>query len=190
MSFGQNQGFWVGYDSIYKYYVTVHDQMWESALEAYKADNPDLVDEIEADPTKYCGVGEIIMHSLTTPVIEVAANGKTAKGMWYSPGQVTQFGGANWIWERYGVDFVKENGEWKIWHMTMYTDFMVTAGENWYGSSGGGVPTGGDPDDPMTPDISAINYNLYSPDTLIQDMLFPEPYETFADTFSYGPTQE
>lgn len=191
MSFGQNQGFWVGYTSIYDAYVTGHQGMWESGLDSYIASHAELADEIESDPSKYYGVGELIMHPLTTPIIEVAADGKTAKGTWYSPGQVTQFGGANWIWERYGVDFAKENGEWKIWHMTMYTDFMIKAGDNWYDSPGPGMPpTDGDPDDPMTPDISVTNYNIYSQDTLVQDIPFPVPYDTFEETFSYGPTNE
>ena len=118
MSFGQNHGFWVGYASIYDAYVTGHQGMWESGLDSYLANHPELAEEIESDPSKYCGVGELIMHSLTTPIIEVAVDGNTAKGTWYSPGQVTQFGGGNWIWERYGVDFA-------IRHTT-----------NWMGDSG------------------------------------------------------
>ena len=30
----------------------------------------------------------------------------------------------NTIWEAYGVDFVKEGDEWKMWHLHMFTDFM------------------------------------------------------------------
>lgn len=31
-------------------------------------------------------IGILPVHSLTTPVIEVAADGKTARGVWISPG--------------------------------------------------------------------------------------------------------
>ncbi|MBP2642563.1 MAG: hypothetical protein H6Q67_450 [Firmicutes bacterium] len=36
------------------------------------------------------GVGTLTMHTLTITVIEVAGNGKTAKGVWMSPGQMTE----------------------------------------------------------------------------------------------------
>ena len=46
-------------------------------------------------------------------------------------------------WEAYGVDFVKEGTEWKIWHLHMFTDimgsFFITLG----GNSGGGASGGG-----------------------------------------------
>ena len=75
--------------------------------------------------------GEFAMHLSTTPVIEIAGDGKTAKGIWYSPGlglspkmndssvDVTGI----FFWERYGGDFIKEKGVWKIWHLGMYYDF-------------------------------------------------------------------
>jgi hypothetical protein len=58
----------------------------------------------------------MIMHTLTTPIIEVAGDGKTAKGMWYSPGQVTEVGQdgkpmAMWMWEKYGADFERR---WQV----------------------------------------------------------------------------
>ena len=65
--------------------------------------------------------GNMNLHTLTTPVIEVADDGKTAKGLWISPGvecpRVPLFGGehqAAWCWIKYGVDFAKEDGKWKV----------------------------------------------------------------------------
>jgi hypothetical protein len=57
-------------------------------------------------------------HTLTTSVIEIAGDRKTAKGVWNSPGHETMPIGerpiAHWCWNRYGVDFILENSEWKL----------------------------------------------------------------------------
>jgi hypothetical protein len=76
--------------------------------------------------------GEFAMHTSTTAVVEVAGDGKTAKGIWYSPGlgltphvsgsAITV--GSMFFWEKYAADFVKEDGKWKIWHLGMYYDFV------------------------------------------------------------------
>lgn len=66
--------------------------------------------------------GIVSIHTLTTEIIEVAADGKTARGLWFSPGTETRrLAGtreleAFWIWGMYAVDFIKEGGEWKFWH--------------------------------------------------------------------------
>src|SRR5262249_22619089 len=54
------------------------------------------------------------MDILTTPLIQVAGDGLTARGMWYSIGFLTQVGKdgksyAAWNFRRVGVDFVKED---------------------------------------------------------------------------------
>jgi hypothetical protein len=65
------------------------------------------------------------MHTNLLPVIEIAGDGKTAKGLWYSIGlnvrpAIAADGKAtistHWAPEKYAVDFIKENGKWKIWH--------------------------------------------------------------------------
>jgi hypothetical protein len=68
------------------------------------------------------GNGMFAIHLLTTEVIEVAADGKTARGLWFSPGAESRRSAekdgleAFWIWGLYAIDFIKENGEWKFWH--------------------------------------------------------------------------
>jgi len=57
--------------------------------------------------------GALIEHSLTTPVTEVADDGKTVKGIWISPRHETivvpgkEKRQAIWTWARYGMDFAK-----------------------------------------------------------------------------------
>jgi hypothetical protein len=81
-------------------------------------------------------IGHLHLHAVTTPVIEVAGDGKTAQGVWISPGVETgpgQNGGfnADWSWLKYGVDFVKEDGHWKFWHLHMYRIFTVPYNKSW-----------------------------------------------------------
>ena len=64
----------------------------------------------------------MFLHPTTTPYIEVAGDGKTAKGVWISPGIITGKVGATgtlkaiWAWGSMGVDFVKEDGQWRFCH--------------------------------------------------------------------------
>jgi len=108
----QNSNYWQGMDAIRAYYGPTVDQ--------------------KSQP------GAFQFHTLTSPVIEVAADRKTAKGVWYTPGIIGSYQNKTWLWERYGVDFVNEDGEWKIWHLHVYTDF----GAPMSGGSGGGGPGG------------------------------------------------
>jgi len=69
------------------------------------------------------GNTSIFFHTLATPCIQVAGDGKTAKATFWSPGFETGCGGAMggmdvWCWGKYACDFIKnpETGEWKIWH--------------------------------------------------------------------------
>lgn len=69
--------------------------------------------------------GRMFVHSMLTPVIEIAADGKTAQGVWDSWGPLVMnidvIG--DWLWVKYGVDFIKENGQWKIWHLQVFPIF-------------------------------------------------------------------
>lgn len=136
-SFGQNQGFMVGWQAIWDGYVVSHAESWLSSAKNYceqkGIDVSGMTDEEILD--MYGGVGQFLMHFTTTQIIEVAKDGKTAKCFWYSPGMVAETGdAAQSLWEAYCVDMVKEGDEWKIWHLHMYTDF---AGSFWIDLGGG-----------------------------------------------------
>ena len=145
-SFGQNQGFYVGYDSIWEAYVDGHDTSWLSTAKSYcSKNNIDIEGWTDEEILEvYGGVGQLLLHVTTTAIIEVAEDGQTAKCFWYSPGMIAESGqSGNTIWEAYGVDFVKEDGEWKMWHLHMFTDFMGSFYLTLGGSSGGGGGAGG-----------------------------------------------
>lgn len=134
-------------------------------------------------------IGAMHMHTLTTPVIEVAGDGKTARGVWISPGQETAtFGGkpqAFWAWLKYGADFVKEDGEWKFWHLQVYGLFFTPYEKSWveqaHPPAEDKVPL---PDD-LKPDRETTYWTNYTPTT--KQGLFPvvpEPYETWDDSMT------
>jgi hypothetical protein len=142
--------------------------------------------DLETIPENY-GIGQMLIHQLTSPYIEIAADGKTAQGLWYAPGQVTvahpDTVDAMWMYERYGVDFVKENGEWKMWHMFVGTDWGFPSGNDFTKEP---IPEGAPKAFmPETYEFEAYtsryNYMLYP--------AIPEPYETFTDpqVVSNGP---
>jgi hypothetical protein len=134
--------------------------------------------------------GILMVHPQTTPVIEVAGDGKTAKGVWMSPGLETRkdektgtFAGI-WVWGHYGVDFVKEHGRWRFWHFHVYA-FLATP----YDTSWTEPP---DPSaqivlpDELKPDVPNDYYHMYTTTSEIQYLpVPPEPYETFDEKTAY-----
>jgi hypothetical protein len=134
--------------------------------------------------------GMMALHPISTSVIEVAADGKTAKGVWIGTGVVANVRGGkpscNWEWDKYGIDFIKEDGEWKIWHHHIY---RLLHGLNWDDKWADqfnrpehvfkvpdDIPISG----PATED------NPYTPKT--KQLLIPvppKPYKTWKDTTMY-----
>ncbi|MBP2655536.1 MAG: nuclear transport factor 2 family protein [Firmicutes bacterium] len=137
------------------------------------------------------GPGVMAVHTLTTPVIEVAGDAKTAKAVWVSPGHIT--GGpftpdksikAYWAWMRYGCDFINEDGEWKIWHLHVYGMFMCPFEKSW-AELGDVHQTPELPDEykPDRPPTTTWSYNVNAVTQL--EPAPPKPYETFDPKTAY-----
>jgi len=202
-----------GIEVIKDEYCTKHLESQKKSLEELSK----IVPSIKNIPENIGAGSEYVMHTQETPVIEVAGDGKTAKGLWYSIGQsvrgrIDASGntsvGTGWMWEKYGVDFIKENGKWKIWHLINLMDQgPVDSGSQAQGRSGGapggqsvapggqgGAPggQGGAPGGQRGGDASSKfkrktpeNFK-WSPTAVPRiDPAFPEPYYTFSETFSY-----
>lgn len=116
-----------GYDVVMKNYGTGREEREQKSLENMIKVYPEIKNTVENH-----GIGhEWVIHTQTTPVIEIAGDGQTAKGFWYSPGigltPATNDGKVSvrgtLFMEMYGVDFVKENGKWKIWHLQTFYDY-------------------------------------------------------------------
>jgi len=135
--------------------------------------------------------GKMHMHALTTPVIEVAADLRTAKGVWISPGHETMSfiegpgdPEAAWAWCKYGCDFVVEDGRWKIWHLHVYGIFMAPYHQSW-------VEAPNDHDAPpmpeeYAPDRPATTHWMYATDRIyVNEPAPPEPFASFAERDAY-----
>lgn len=109
-------GKFIGYEGVYQSYVGFHGD--RNIPEDYEAIR-----------------GLMMIHEMSTDVIEVAEDGKTAKGIWISPGTETAPSPGkekgSWCWGKYEVDFIKEDGQWKFWHMTLYPLFLTPYNRSW-----------------------------------------------------------
>ena len=80
--------------------------------------------------------GVMMLYTVDTPIVTVAEDGETAYGVWTSSGADTwREGGAHpqgyWRWGKYAVDFIRENGVWKIWKLRFYPFFLTKYDESW-----------------------------------------------------------
>lgn len=123
--------------------------------------------------------GFFIMHMSTNPYIEIAEDGMSARSHWLSPGASYNGGRSSWIFGPYYVNYVKENGEWRILRSNLVPVFR-----NPYEYSWGDAPDHGtvrvlglEPDEPIT---------LYRPFNEVRDETdifsehpdLPEPYQS------------
>ncbi|ERT01002.1 hypothetical protein HMPREF1624_02238 [Sporothrix schenckii ATCC 58251] len=166
--------------------------------------------------------GKLILHETTTPLIEVAEDGETAKGFWlmagvesglsdpgnvgampedlYEPQDKNVDGKrvwAHWVWCQYALDFLKQDGAWKIWHFRCLEVARAPFSENWitfaaknqvafdkdlayFGDDGKAVfmPT---PDEPATKKADIFGPNR----SRKLDVPLPKPYKTFSEVEEY-----
>lgn len=136
-------------------------------------------------------IGRLTVHQFTTPVIEVAGDAKTARGVWMSPGQSSMRDEkgdlqAYWLFGKIEADFVKEDGEWKFWHHHAYITIRTKFEESWVKSAEAGkkwYPGAHDKmhsRDDFPADAPTTYHRMYDPETAL-DMVPapPEQYETY-----------
>lgn len=166
--------------------------------------------------------GKLIYHFIASPIIEVAEDGQTAKGMWLMSGlesgltspeaakgapdfmyekNVIINGKKVWmhtVYAKYGIDFIKQDGEWKIWHFHCFEVARAPYGMGWipFAAAAQDSPFADDlmyfgedgrpvmmpkPDGPAT-----IRHNPFRTDKgQTMDLLPPVPYRTISETFEY-----
>lgn len=188
---GTNEGWYIGPEAVTGYYAAIH----ENALKKLAVLRTALPAQCEGktDEELY-GAGDLEYVALSTPVIEVGADG-TAKGMWYCHGSRAELTAAGpvayWTWRSYAVDFVKENGQWRILNMLVSEDVDHPCGQDWSrpeqplpvlpefeALQGLTIP------EPTEKTVLRVKYSPERPFT--RSPRLPEPYENFPDTFSYG----
>jgi len=185
-------GVWEGMDVIKVYYGNPGTKDAKQTIKEMSKNDP-------WEPVK----GQLGINMNTTPVIEVAGDGKTARGVWFSPGIVMNYTGqkdkdgneiaqGTYYFEKYGADFVKENGEWKIWHFQMYRDFTPPVGSESKWTTPGAAQKSAaaqSPGETGLPKASRENpdpYEQWSPtrENKLRPEL-PEPYYTFDETSNF-----
>lgn len=73
-------------------------------------------------------LSEYSLHAIGTPIVEVGTDLNTARALYYSTGMLYRRISSNgkqmavWMLERYGEDYVREDGFWKIVHECVLND--------------------------------------------------------------------
>ena len=140
-----------------------------------------IINQVVGAPVK---PGEMLDMQLTTPMIEIADDLQTAKCLWWMPGAgaIPQEEGdpmAIWAWGELAVDFVREDGAWKIWHLHYFRFMKCDYHKGWVDDTS----MINRPNLPLHPLSETSTYhNPYAP-TYIRDGLpcAPKPYATFTD---------
>jgi len=137
--------------------------------------------------------GRIYQHDYATPIIQVAGDGKTAKALFSALGLETPHDKDGnpvslWAWHKVRYDFIKEDGQWRIWHQTWYTTFNTSFSKSgwteepmWAGYYD--IPVDFDSPDikPDRPFEGASPYNNTSADFNLHKLIPapPAPYQTW-----------
>jgi hypothetical protein len=195
----------------YEYLTIVGD--YSAIIELYAKNTPDLFVNIgvrghwvgkdaprrawENFIRKPRNAGTLAIHPINTPVIEVAGDGKTAKAVWIANGlyatkdDQTGKGQCTWEWDRYGVDFIKEDGKWKFWHFHIYRLFRCGWDDKWHNQfSESHEPVSPlDYTEELNPDGPPIDSYPFTLDSLPKNIPAPpEPYESWDEKTTYGKT--
>ena len=189
---GLNKGYYKGKAAVEGYYAALGEEIKLSSQLIGNMFPKELGDKTEEE---LYGVGLISYVPFESQVIEIADDGKSAKGIWNVRGSTSFLtpGGpvANWIFGWAAVDFVLEEGQWKILNLLLLYNVdhqcgvPFTAPEKHFPF----VPELGDivkfrmPE----PNVPMNVFETYYPDRpKAVSPRCPEPYETLEKTFSYG----
>jgi hypothetical protein len=162
-------GVYQGYDSLVRLYPGKHyDQHVGRSYPGYE------------------GRGNVAKHPQNTPLVVVGEDLKTAKGSWISMGFASfpREGQREMHWGmfRYGADFICEDGNWRIWHLHVYSGFMADSDRAW--SDPRPMPENGPPPrsepEEFQPDFPPTTTYDYSPELSAPYLPeVPEPYTQF-----------
>lgn len=195
------RGVFEGAESAYRSLVVTEQGFVKSHAAGMKKLFPDV-----DFPDDHSGMLESTL--IGSPLIEVAGDCKTAKGVFIylqSIGKTHENDPqprSMWIWWKSAVDFVREDDGWKIWHFNSNPYYATGSTEDWVQNSikmmNMGMPGSGDqmrkgnkqggPSHFTHADRPTTSfYRSYRIDALPLEIRLPEPYETFDETFSYEP---
>ena len=189
------RGVYVGHDICVEEAIR-HECFFQNGHDAaLRAEHP----EIEGMPPR---TGMLEAGVNATPVIEVAGDGQTAKGVWMTlmsgaKARINQYGTPKpfWVLWKTTADFVLEDGRWRVWHMAQNPYYIADYLTDWVDSCmkmpepanvpgkelRGIIPGASAPQAYTTAAYKPYRFST-TPGTYPD---IPEPYEHFEDTFSY-----
>ena len=128
---------------------------------------------------KKIGAGNLAIHMTVNPLIEINRDGTKARGIWHSHGYCSFVSLGSYkqflCLGKYDMEFVKEDGQWKIFKFAYRQAFMCPYEKGWVeepvAASIAGSPQN-KPDKPITEYMPYSRYriNVFGPPP-------PEPYE-------------
>lgn len=189
---GLNNGYYSGKEAVLYYYKALGEEITLSS-KLIKAKFPDELGGKSDGETR--GVGMISYLPFDSHVIEIAGDGKTAKGIWNIRGSYSRLTAdgpvAYWTYGWAAVDFIFEGSEWKIWHMLLLYNVNHQCGVGYCEEEKTFEPVPGfeamdgfkmpEPNVPVT-----IMEHFHPRRRATESPRCPEQYETFTGTFSYG----
>lgn len=143
---------------------------------------------------------EAAIHTQATSIVEIAGDGQTVRISMYTPGLIfsvlntDQKKRGTWLWERYGIEYLHEEGKWREWHTMVCPDFFGPLdGCNWGRQAydmemaiRSGKVERRKMAPPAEPDIPGPCHREYSVNAPLYDTVpWPEPYEHWEDTDHY-----
>lgn len=194
VSFGVNGGYYVGQEAVKGYYAALEENTKIRSAYMMKV-LPKFFEGKTAE--EVYGVGALSVDGLSNAVIEQAEDGKTIKALWHVAGcdiDIHPEGPyAYWAYGYIAADFILVDDEWKIWHMQRINDLDAPVGINFAKDSYEVEPLPefaalADELKPLpAPTVATPIHEAYKPGRGFAPLAkVPEPYVTFADTFSYG----
>ena len=192
VSLGLNEGGYRGSAAVAGYFDGLADEIRLSSELIQKAFPEELGDKTAEE---IFGVGMVTYLPFESQVIEIADDGQTAKGIWNVRGSDCHLEVcgpvSKWTYGWAAVDFIREDGTWKIWHMQLYYNIHQPCGTVF-----------GKPEVNFEPyPAFAAMGEFKLPEPNVPGPLFqayypgrpkavspacPVPYDTFANTFSYA----
>ncbi len=192
VSLGVNNGYYIGQEAVNGYYAAIEAET-RLASRLIAARFPKKAEGKTEE--ELFGIGQISYRPIDTAVIEVADDLRTAKGLWVVRGLVEKITTAGpvsfWDFSYWAVDFILEDGAWKIWHMLDLAEVNSRQGLNLTDTP---EPL---PEDPAFAEMAAAAVPAPTKPCVLRETYradrrfspsprVPEPYKTFTETFSYG----
>lgn len=115
----------VGRSAVEAYYRDATERMAKEKLALANTIWP----EISTDNSNL-GIGDMMSKASASPFVVIADDGMSAHGIWFVPGIGSELDvngnvRANYYQEKNAVDFIKEDGAWKILRLDIYVDFQT-----------------------------------------------------------------